>query len=149
MLNYRYLSLLEKNVNTMVCGVFLCLLTGLCSTAFSLVMVKRSARSLMLAGSEFQSLGRAIVKEDEYEEYESVRDAAWASDWVGAPLPYQRCILFIIAKSNQEFYFTAGKFVSVSHDTMMNVQRSARMINQSFSFFMFLLTMKDKSDGKA
>ncbi|KAJ4439183.1 hypothetical protein ANN_15142 [Periplaneta americana] len=32
------------------------------------VRAKMNLRSLMLAGSEFQSLGRAIVKEDEYEE---------------------------------------------------------------------------------
>ncbi|KAJ4431775.1 hypothetical protein ANN_20380 [Periplaneta americana] len=32
------------------------------------IKVNHLLQSLMLAGSEFQSLGRAIVKEDEYEE---------------------------------------------------------------------------------
>ncbi|KAJ4441897.1 hypothetical protein ANN_11757, partial [Periplaneta americana] len=39
--------------------------------AFALQLGKTSEKanqSLMLAGNEFQSLGRAIVKEDEYEE---------------------------------------------------------------------------------
>ncbi|KAJ4437208.1 hypothetical protein ANN_17343, partial [Periplaneta americana] len=54
------------------------------------------------------------------EKYESVRDAAWASDWLGTPVSYQRCILFIIAESDQEFTFTAGKFVPISYATMMN-----------------------------
>lgn len=59
---------------------------------------------------------------DDLLQYERVRDAAWASDWVGMPISYQRCILFIISKSNQEFNFTAGKFVAVSHSTLMNVR---------------------------
>ncbi|KAJ4439421.1 hypothetical protein ANN_07545 [Periplaneta americana] len=41
------------------------------------VRVAMNLRSLMLAGSEFQSLGRAIVKEDEYEE------VRWDENWCG------------------------------------------------------------------
>jgi 3-deoxy-D-manno-octulosonic acid (KDO) 8-phosphate synthase len=50
-----------------------------------------------------------------------VRDAAWGCDWMGTPVPFQRCLTFIIATANKEFTLTAGKFVPVSNKTMMNV----------------------------
>jgi hypothetical protein len=53
---------------------------------------------------------------------ERVRDAAWGCDWVGTPVPFQRCLVFIIATANKEFTLTAGKFVPVSNSTMMNVR---------------------------
>jgi len=53
---------------------------------------------------------------------ESVRDAAFGCDWVGAPITIQRCLLFIIATANKEFQLTAGKFVPVSNVTMLNVR---------------------------
>jgi hypothetical protein len=40
---------------------------------------------------------------------------------VGTPVPFQRCLAFIIATANEEFTLTAGKFVPVSKKTMMNV----------------------------
>jgi hypothetical protein len=52
---------------------------------------------------------------------ESVRDAAFGCDWVGTPIPLQRCLMFIIATANKEFHLTAGKFVLVSKVTAMNV----------------------------
>jgi hypothetical protein len=52
-----------------------------------------------------------------------VRDAAWGCDWVGTPVPFQRCLAFIIATANKEFTLTAGKFVPVSNKTMMNVSK--------------------------
>jgi hypothetical protein len=52
---------------------------------------------------------------------ESVRDAAFGCDWVGTPVPFQRRLIFIIARANREFHLTAGKFVPVSNVTMMNV----------------------------
>jgi hypothetical protein len=52
---------------------------------------------------------------------ESVRDAAFGCDWVETPIPFQRCLMFIIATANKEFHLTAGKFVPVSNVTMMNV----------------------------
>jgi len=51
-----------------------------------------------------------------------VRDAAWCSDWIGTPVPFQRSLVFIIASANKEFTLTAGKFVPVSNKTMMNVR---------------------------
>jgi hypothetical protein len=52
-----------------------------------------------------------------------VRDAAWGCDWVGTPVPFQRCLVFIIAAANKEFTLTAGKFVPVCNKTMMNVRK--------------------------
>ena len=52
---------------------------------------------------------------------ESVRDAAFGCDWVGTPIAFQRCLMFIIAIASKEFQLTAGKFVPVSNVTMMNV----------------------------
>ena len=50
-----------------------------------------------------------------------MRDAAFGCDWVGTPIPFQRCLMFIIATANKQFQLTAGKFVPVSNVTMMNV----------------------------
>jgi hypothetical protein len=52
---------------------------------------------------------------------ESVRDAAFGCNWVGTAIPFQRCLMFIIATANKEFQLTAGKFVPVSNLTMINV----------------------------
>ena len=50
-----------------------------------------------------------------------MRDAAFGCDWVGTPIPFQRCLMFIIATANKEFQLTADKFVPVSNFTAMNV----------------------------
>ena len=52
---------------------------------------------------------------------ESVRDAAFGCNWEGTPVPFQRCLVFIIATANKEFQLTAGKFVPVSNVTTLNV----------------------------
>jgi hypothetical protein len=53
---------------------------------------------------------------------ESVKYAAWGCEWVGTPVPFQRCLFFIIARANKNFTLTAGKFVPVCKSTMMNVR---------------------------
>jgi hypothetical protein len=53
---------------------------------------------------------------------ERVRDAAWGCDWVGTPIPFQKCIKTIIAASNNEVTLTAGKFVPVTIRTLVNVR---------------------------
>jgi hypothetical protein len=63
---------------------------------------------------------------------ESVGDAAFGCDWVGTPIAFQRCLIFIIATANKRFQLTAGKFVPVSNLTMINVGK----INILFYFFM-------------
>jgi len=52
---------------------------------------------------------------------ESVREAAFGCDWVGTPIQFQRCLMFIIATANKGFQLTAGKFVPVSNVTTLNV----------------------------
>jgi len=52
-----------------------------------------------------------------------VRDAAFECDWVGTAIPFQRCLMLIIATANKGFQLTAGKFVPVSNVTMMNVRK--------------------------
>jgi hypothetical protein len=51
-----------------------------------------------------------------------VRDAAWGCDWVGTPVSFQRCLIFIMASANNEFKLTTGKFVPAYNKTMMNVR---------------------------
>jgi len=62
-----------------------------------------------------------------------MRDAAFGCDWVGTPIPFQRCLMFVIATANKEFRLTAGKFVPVSNATMKNVC----MYVSIFIFFLF------------
>ena len=57
---------------------------------------------------------------------ESVREAAWGSEWVGTPVPFVRSLSFIINMANKEILLTAGKFVPVSKATMMNVRHYFR-----------------------
>jgi hypothetical protein len=52
---------------------------------------------------------------------ESVRDVAFECDWVGTAIPFQRCVMFIIATANKEFQLTAGKIVPLSNVTTLNV----------------------------
>ena len=54
---------------------------------------------------------------------ESIRDAAWMFDWVGAPLSAQKDLILMIAMANKDFSLTAGKFVPASRETMMNVSK--------------------------
>jgi hypothetical protein len=53
---------------------------------------------------------------------EKVRYAAWSCDWVGTPVSFQRCLVFIITAANKGYTLTAGKFVPVCNKTMMNVR---------------------------
>ena len=53
---------------------------------------------------------------------ESVKNAAWGIDWIGAAVQFQRSVCFIIAVANKEFRLTAGKFVPVCNSTLMNVR---------------------------
>jgi len=49
-------------------------------------------------------------------------------DWVGTPVSFQRCLVFIFATANKEFTLTAGKFVPVCNSTMMNVRNELFII---------------------
>jgi hypothetical protein len=50
-----------------------------------------------------------------------VRDAAWESNWVGAPKSFQHAIKFIISVT-KEFTLTAGKVIPVYQSTVMVVR---------------------------
>jgi hypothetical protein len=52
---------------------------------------------------------------------ESLRDAAFGCDWVGTPIPFQRCLMYIIATAKKGFQLTAGKIVPVSNVATMKV----------------------------
>ena len=64
-----------------------------------------------------------------FQQAESVRHAAWECDWVGSPVPFQRCLVFFIASANKEFRLTAGKFVPVANVTLMNVSILSIKVN--------------------
>ncbi|KDR15182.1 odorant receptor 2a-like [Zootermopsis nevadensis] len=140
-----YMTALEETINFALCGLFLLLLAALCFIAFSAVTSWGDLTDvsqalvmycvMMSIVFVFCWLGTQLSVQAE-----NVRDAAWGCDWVGTPVPFQRCLIFIIAAANKEFTLTAGKFVPVSNKTMMN------MINQTVSFFMFLLHMKKKNE---
>jgi len=68
-----------------------------------------------------QDVSKKLSSNCEMFQAESVRDAAFGCDWVGTAIPFQRCLMFIIATANKGFQLTAGKFVPVSNVTMMNV----------------------------
>jgi hypothetical protein len=55
---------------------------------------------------------------------ETVRQAVWEGEWVGAPLQQQRALMFMMAAANQQFTLTAGGFVSVSRHTMVTVRHT-------------------------
>ncbi|KAJ4437169.1 hypothetical protein ANN_17304 [Periplaneta americana] len=122
----RYLNALETAMNIPVGGILLVQLITLCTIAFSVIvnwgdlldLIQAATLYIVMLLTVFTFCGMGTVITDKYE---SVREAAWSSDWVGAPVSYQRCILFIIAKSNQEFQLTAWKFVPLSNTTMMSV----------------------------
>ncbi|XP_069688271.1 odorant receptor 2a-like [Periplaneta americana] len=141
----RYLETLETTMNIPMLVILLILLITMCTVAFSVITSMGDVVDMCLGVYTYMLMimlvfTYCILGSLLTQKFESVRDAAWSSDWVGTPVSYQRCILFVIAKSNKTFTLTAGKFVPVCNSTMMN------MLNQSLSFFMFLLTMKDKNE---
>ncbi|XP_033609372.1 uncharacterized protein LOC111869596 [Cryptotermes secundus] len=141
----QYMRALEDTMNFLLCGLLLLLLATLCFVSFSAVASWGDITDLtqiliiyvvtIFYVCLFCALGTELTLQAE-----RVRDAAWGCDWVGTPVPFQRCLAFIIATANKEFTLTAGKFVPVSNSTMMSI------LQESISLFMFLLTMKDKSE---
>ncbi|PSN49282.1 Odorant receptor 95 [Blattella germanica] len=74
------------------------------------------------------------------ESAENVKRAAWECDWIGAPIPMQKTILFIISRGNKDTEITAGKFVPLSNVTLLH------MMNDCVSIFMFLLNVKERKE---
>ncbi|XP_033607070.1 putative odorant receptor 85e [Cryptotermes secundus] len=138
----RYMEEMENTFNPFMTGIFLLSLTSLCLSSFSIVTSWGNVY-MMIQG--FVAYSAVIFPVALYSwfgnqltiEAEKVREAAWGCDWVGTPISFQKCIRLIIAVANKEFTLTAGKFVPVAIRTMVN------MVNQSISYFMFLLQLKD------
>jgi hypothetical protein len=53
----------------------------------------------------------------------SIGDAVWKTDWVGTPVSFQRCLVFMTAVARKKFNLTAGKYVPVSNTTLLNVRK--------------------------
>ena len=68
-----------------------------------------------------------FISSDNVLQAESIREAAWMCDWVGAPLSAQKDLILMIAVSTKDFTFTAGKFVAVSRETMMKVSNNYKL----------------------
>ncbi|XP_023706094.2 odorant receptor 2a-like [Cryptotermes secundus] len=141
----EYIRAIEEMFNPFLAGYFLNLMCGLCFTAYT--AVTRLGDLLQLSQTiviySFYAINVFVFcwfGSELSDQAERVRDAAWGCDWVGTPLPFMRCLSFIIKMANKEFVLTAGKFVPVSKATMMN------MMQESVSLFMFLLQMKQKED---
>ncbi|XP_021941233.1 odorant receptor 2a-like isoform X2 [Zootermopsis nevadensis] len=141
----KFMWELEKTMNPMLVVQFVIILAGLCLSAFSLVTnmgdVLQMAQALLIYFGFMTEVCCICWFGDELtEEAESIRDAAWGCDWVGTPVTFQRCILFIIVAANKKFELTAGKIVGVSNNTMANI------FNQTLSYLTFLIQAKDNID---
>jgi len=94
---------------------------------FDAAMLRQIIKSIEMTNIQYKSQkqNRTVQKTLKFNceifQAESVRDAAFGCDWVGTAIPFQRCLIFIIATANKGFQLTAGKFVPVSNLTMMNV----------------------------
>ncbi|GFG38516.1 hypothetical protein Cfor_04919, partial [Coptotermes formosanus] len=127
-----YMQQLEDTLTVSLCGHFLILLVSMCFAAFSAVtnwgghVGKIQAMIIYTTYASDVLLicwfGTQLTKHAE-----SVTDAAWGCDWVGTPVPFQRCLMFIIATANKGFQLTAGKFVPVSNVTMLNVCTTTKL----------------------
>jgi len=56
-----------------------------------------------------------------------MRDAAFGCDWAGNPIPFHRCLIFIIDTANKGFQLTPGNFVPESKVTMLNVRSTVKV----------------------
>jgi hypothetical protein len=84
------------------------------------------------------------------------KDAAYGCDWVGTPIPIQRCLMCIIAAANKGVQLTAEKFVSASNVTTINVCGRGKLtvtsnaeivyydIRQQVKFFVILYSNEAK-----
>ncbi|XP_069688274.1 odorant receptor 49b-like [Periplaneta americana] len=141
----NYINVLQEFSGLLTCGILFLFLLTLCFCAFSVIMSWDDPVDLyqgawlyfavVVMAFFYCSMGTVLAQE-----FEAVGEAAYASDWVGAPVPYQKSISFMMLISNKGKTLVGGGIVPVTNETLMS------MINESMSLFMFLLTMKDKSE---
>ena len=60
---------------------------------------------------------------------EKLRDAVWACEWIGTPLPFQKSVM-IVLRATKEFTLNAGKIIPLSRHT-----KQAVGFNYKFSSF--------------
>jgi hypothetical protein len=58
---------------------------------------------------------------------ENVKQAIWEGEWVGAPLPQQRTLKFMMARANEEFTLTAGGFAPLTRHTLVTVSHEEKV----------------------
>ncbi|PSN49704.1 hypothetical protein C0J52_05332, partial [Blattella germanica] len=118
----RYIKLLEETFNPVLLGPFMSVVAALCFTAYAAITVSILFMKLLLNIFCMKLLLNIFCMK--YSEITirslKIRDAAWHTDWVGAPSSFQRSVLFMIAVS-KEFTLTAGKILPVSRRTFMMV----------------------------
>ncbi|XP_021914448.1 odorant receptor 2a-like [Zootermopsis nevadensis] len=136
---------LEKSLSSALGGLFFCLLAAMCFVSFSVVTSWGDHNDVSQALVMYVCMMSNVfvfcwLGSELSDQAQRVRDAAWNSNWVGSPVRFQRCLVFIIASANKEFKLTAGKYVPMANKTTLN------MMNQTISFFMFLLHMKRKTE---
>ncbi|KAJ4437157.1 hypothetical protein ANN_17292 [Periplaneta americana] len=133
----RFTKELEDIFSTFFVGVFLILMLSLCFASYTAVLTSGRQHSQKWIKVIRYNIKCTVVLQAEtdrayppeatvhhsavsYPRIEKVREAAWDCDWVGAPVPFQRSLSFVIAIANKELVFTVGKCVPVSKETMMS-----------------------------
>ncbi|PSN50405.1 Odorant receptor 77, partial [Blattella germanica] len=121
----EYLRKIEDVLSNCLGAVLFLQMTDLCVLAFSLIiswgdyadMSQSFFIYLVWMTNTFIICWSANELSDAAD---SVKGSAYEVDWIGAPIPFQRSILLMITRTNQSFVLTAGKFVPVNNETMMN-----------------------------
>ncbi|XP_069688269.1 odorant receptor Or2-like [Periplaneta americana] len=143
----RFMNELEDNFSTLFVGILLILMIALCFASFAAVLEMENPFNLSQTAGAYILYTVIIVMfcwfpSELSDQAQRVRDAAFACDWIGAPVSFQRSLSFMIACANKEFILTAGKCVPVSKETMVN------MIQESMSLFMFLLHVRERDEDQ-
>ncbi|PSN35840.1 Odorant receptor 89 [Blattella germanica] len=141
---FQFIREMENVFTIGMCLTLLVLMTSTCIAAFSAVIsrgeVEDVVQIIMLYVAWMTSICVICWTANELsDKAESVKNAAYEGEWIGTSISFQRSVLLIITRSNKIFNLTAGKFVLVNNETMMNI------LNETLSLFMFLLNMKDKT----
>ncbi|KAJ4437148.1 hypothetical protein ANN_17283 [Periplaneta americana] len=139
----RYTNEMENTFSTFFVGIFLLILVELCLCAFSIVLRWGSPMNMMQSVLTYIFHVTFIFMfcwfaSELTDQALRIRDAVWDCDWVGTPVSFQRSLAVMISCANQEIVMTAGKFLPVSKQTMVNI------LQESVSLFMFLLQVKDQ-----
>ncbi|XP_023704140.1 odorant receptor 4-like isoform X2 [Cryptotermes secundus] len=138
----RFMSVLEDTFYLVILGPFIFVAVGLCFAAFTVMTmgkyseVYQALLIILVLLAELQIFcwfGNELTEQSGL-----VREAAWKSDWAGSPVSHQRSINVLMTVS-EEFTLTAGKIFPVSRRTMLKV------LNETYSYFLFLLSFVKKS----